>query len=259
MKNLVLAALVLFTLSSCEKVIDVDLNDSDPKYVIEGLLELGTHDFKVSLTQTTSYFTPQVPTGIAVAQITLSDNMGNSQVLTDAGNGLYTLSSFSTQSGIQYTLNVSTNNQSFQASAEMPSLVEADTLLVEDEDVVKLTFKDPIEDVNYYRLLLFVNGERLGENLLDDELLNGDVIERNLTNRRGPNSIEEDILPGDTVISYLQSVDSETYTFLTTLEQVSGGDGPGGTAPGNPVNNWSNGALGYFGAMANDISTIVIP
>ena len=60
-----LAAVAL--LNSCTKVIDINLNEADPKIVIEAELISGTHDFTVKITKTTDFFNPGQPVTVADA------------------------------------------------------------------------------------------------------------------------------------------------------------------------------------------------
>ena len=48
-------------LSSCTKVIDLNLNEADPKIVIEAELVSGTRDFTVKITKTSDFSTPASP------------------------------------------------------------------------------------------------------------------------------------------------------------------------------------------------------
>src|SRR5688572_23112344 len=57
MRRLILPALAISLLASCEKEITVDLPITDPKVVVEGTIETGEPPF-VLLTRTQSYFAP---------------------------------------------------------------------------------------------------------------------------------------------------------------------------------------------------------
>ncbi len=273
MKKIAVILVALFIITSCQEVIEVDLNEADPRYVIEGSVVLGTNDFRVSLTQTTSYFTSETPARIAGASMVLSDDEGNSHTLTDSGNGAYFLPSFTATSGTEYTLAVTVEDKSFTASAVMPSAIEIDTAFIEERDRISISFEDPAATVDFYRLQMFVNGlrENIGFNgsaslVIDDTFQNGEIIERSVGGSGGVpggggpgGSDDPSFITGDVVLIRLSEIDTKTYDFFRSLEDVSGGTGPGAAAPGNPVNNWSNGALGYFGTEAIDEVTIVVP
>ena len=64
---------------------------------------------------------------------------------------------------------------------------------------------------------------------------------------------------GDTIKVELICIDQGTYNYLDQLSEVSGG-GPsfGSSAPANPQNNFSNGAMGYFTAQAIDTQVVVV-
>jgi hypothetical protein len=55
-------------------------------------------------------------------------------------------------------------------------------------------------------------------------------------------------------------MDRAVYGYFETLSSVIAddqGDGPQ-VAPANPNSNWSNGALGYFGAFSDRSKSIII-
>ena len=65
MKKIVLLLFVFALFPSCEDVVEIDLNTSDPKLVIEAsvnLLEDGTSNSTVKLTLTAPFFDNQIPT-----------------------------------------------------------------------------------------------------------------------------------------------------------------------------------------------------
>lgn len=265
MKKLFAIILLGGLLSSCEKVIDVDLNDSDPKYVIESTMELGNHEFKVHISQTSSYFDADTVIGIEGATVSIMEENGNQQVLFDDGNGSYRIPFFSSNTGEEYTLMVTIANQSFEAKATMPRLIEADTVFLGERDRPEITFSDPIEEENYYRIQLFKNGEQINANrrfkeiMIDHTVINGNTMSQRLGAGGGFGNDGDDFVSGDELVVKLQSIDIDGYRFFSTLQDVSGGNGPGATAPGNPINNWSNGALGYFTAVASDAHSRIVP
>ena len=56
----------------------------------------------------------------------------------------------------------------------------------------------------------------------------------------------------------LLSLDKQTYEYYRTLQDLLFSNPIFGSTPANPENNLSNGALGYFGAYAVSLRTLII-
>ncbi|MBL7985659.1 MAG: DUF4249 family protein, partial [Flavobacteriales bacterium] len=89
MRKIILLALAAPAFISCEKEVDVDLPETDPKLVVEGVIENGLPPI-VILTRTQSYFAPTSLSSIAGifvkdAVITVSDG-SNTVTLQELGS-----------------------------------------------------------------------------------------------------------------------------------------------------------------------------
>ncbi len=253
--------LVLIGLMSCEKVIEVDLNESNPQYVIVSVLEEGEHDFTVKITQTTSFFDPKTPKRIDNALVRLYENETVIHALAYKSDGIYELSNFTAYAEKNYRLNVIVDDKEFNANLKMPKKVSIESVDFEFVDgengfgnQIKVSFNDPINEKNYYELNSY-QGEfeyeiRIGF-MTSDLGYDGQLITETLDGL---------YLSGDTVLIELRSIDSHYFEYFETLDNALGdGSGPGGTAPANPTTNWTNGALGYFGSGNSYRQTVVIP
>ena len=85
---------VLLGFSSCEKVIDVDLNDTEQKVVIEGSILRGDTLQRVRITKTQNFDESTAPPTVDNAVVTVIDNLGNAAVFTSVGNGWYELTGY---------------------------------------------------------------------------------------------------------------------------------------------------------------------
>lgn len=251
----------LLTLMSCEKVIQVDLNDSNPQFVIEAVLEEGEHDFTARITQTTSFFDPKTPKRIGNAVVKLYEDEQVAHTLVYKSDGFYELSNFTAIAGKNYRLNVIVDGKEFNASLTMPNkvpIVSVDYEFVDGEDgfgnQIKVSFNDPPNEKNYYELNTF--HDNLGYEakigfMTSDFGYDGQLITETLDGL---------FFSGDTVIIELKSIDVHFYDYFDTLDNALGdGGGPGGAAPANPTTNWTNGALGYFGSGNSYMQTVVVP
>jgi len=254
-------ALVLLaaTVTSCQKVIDVDLNSGDPKVVIEGGISDQPGPYHIRLTRTVNFDRPNEFPAISGASVRISDDAGNAEMLTETSPGIYTCSTLLGTPGRVYTLEVSADGEVYTSSSTLPDPVPIDSLTLEDAlfgagKTVNVHFRDPAGIVNYYRVIQVVNGvERKDIYGTDDKLLDGTEIQLTLFNQ-----LEDSLVNGDTVDIRLQSIDKISFEYFRTLAQLTGSGGPPSDAPANPISGISNGALGYFTAYSVKSKRIIV-
>lgn len=244
----VIFALLGLLLSSCEKVIDVDLNSADPKTVIEANLAEGQHTFHVRVYQTKDYFSDAPTVYFDNAAVTLSDNTGEFISLTPVGEGWYE-APVNAVAGKTYTLQVINDGATFTAMSILPEVVELKQLSYKKIDLpgeennqeVYLHFDDKPDVHNYYRILVMSN-DSLEQDLqyFDDKYIDGNAVQWSLINLYDK-GIHLDV--------ELRSIDAAAYRYYHTMEPILSGNTD--TAPGNPDSNWSGGALGYFIAYSS--------
>src|SRR5690349_13965130 len=115
-----LAAIVLFT--SCEKVINVDLDESEKKYVIEGeVSNIAATANTVKISQTKKFEEENTFEGVSDATVTIQVNDGNTYTLAETSTGIYTTTAFTGKPGSAYKLTVSLNGTVFTATSKMPA------------------------------------------------------------------------------------------------------------------------------------------
>jgi hypothetical protein len=247
----VLAAGIFF--GSCEKVIDVDLNKEDPKIVIEGRFTAGETASTVLITRTLNFDeTGPYPT-IDNAVVTVIDNLGNAQVLTFSGNGIYTTNGYPIVEGRSYTVSVTVDGTTYTATSTVPSLIEIDTLKILDiafgPDTIHALIParyDAAGVANYYQFDIYRNGERVpGIFLQNDDFTDGILVEEPL--------FAEDIESGDTALVNMYCIDQPVFNYFFALLQNET------ATPANPTSNFSGGCLGYFSARTKHTATVIIP
>ncbi|MEL6191171.1 MAG: DUF4249 domain-containing protein [Bacteroidota bacterium] len=266
MNRIFIFSLILFLASSCETVIDVDLDSTEPALVIEALLQEGTHDFEVKISRTQDYFDAEVIPFESQTEVSLSNNLGESWVIPQEDAGLHQRE-VSAQSGVLYTLTVRVDGQEYQAVSTLPEQVSIDSLTFEYEDAnpfldegyeVFINFTDPLEVANFYRVLYDEDGvpQRESEDyqVVDDQLIDGNEVELPLFRKTFP--------PQTELLIELRSLNEAGYEYYFSLGDIIGAqNGPGGgnAAPGNPVSNWTGDVLGYFIAYSSDTIRTVLP
>lgn len=252
-------AMSMFSLPACQKVIDIDLNSASPQIVIEAAISDGSESAAVRVSRTVNFDEPNVFPPVVGALVTLSDNAGNTEALTETLPGYYSASTMAGIPGRIYTLTVNIGSEKYVARSTMPPVVEIDSLEVEKdpihgEKIISVHFKDPIGISNYYRFVEILNGlQQEFIFLIDDRLRDGTTVTSTLLAQ------DNKLKSGDSVSVRLESIDEGTFEYFRTAAQISS-QGRGQTAsPANPRTNLSNGALGYFSAYSARSRAIVIP
>jgi len=264
--RIVLSLAPLLVFSGCQKVINVDLNEAAPRIVIEGLINDRGGPYSVTITKSGSYFNQPVLPSVSGADVTITDNTGITDTLREATPGIYVTSRTMGTPGRTYTLKVISDNREYSGTSTMLSHVNIGSLKLVKSEFQRLDFsgntqheinmeihcffKDPVEEKNFYRIKVLKNDSINTQNyrLYDDQYTNG--LETELRVARAE--------AGVTFRVELLSIDKQTYEYYRTLDDLLFTNPFFGSTPANPNNNLSNGALGYFGAVAISSKTIII-
>lgn len=264
--------LLLLALASlnCQKVVVIDLNQANPKLVIDANITDQAGPYNIILSKSGNYFEPNLTfPPVSNAIVIVSDDLGNIDTLKESSTaGIYKSSTLIGQSGRTYMMNVTSERNKYAAVSSMPQKVYIDSLYYikrpnsrngEPGYDIYITFKDPPETGNYYRLNVHagyfipsdsVDGRRY--RLYSDKLTNGSEMSERVRAGRL-------ITAGDTISVDLLSIDKATYDYFNTLSDILSSDGAATSlAPANPNTNLSNGALGYFAAYTMDRRTIIL-
>lgn len=267
MKNIFLIILSLFLVTSCEKEIDLDLENQSGKIVIEGNVTDQAGPYYVKITRSVAFTEANQYPAIENAQVILSDNAGQTETLQYAGNGMYKTTNFIGQSGRIYTLKITAEGQQYTAQSTMPEAVSFDGL---EQDSFMVG-----GETSYTLLPVFTDPQALGDHYLFSFTVNNnpkkffsefsDNVNNGMPNQRPlllPNDDSEaddiKVVAGDTIHVEMQCIDENVYTFYSALLQLSDGGPGGGVTPANPPSNISNGALGYFSAHTVRTRSVVI-
>ncbi len=255
----ILFAAAVTLLSSCTKVIDVDLNSKEPQIVIEGKIDNRATIDTVLITNTVNFSESNSFPAVSGATVSITDDLGATEVLTEVIPGKYIIKSMQGVPGRKYILSVFVNNKTYKAESTMPMPVNMDSLIVQKNagfggDAIQIlpVFLDPAGKVNFYRFKEYINGKRVDANFLyNDRLRDG------LPNARALRSfgVDDEIKIGDKIWVEMYCIDEANYKYFYSLNQNTNGQT---AAPANPVTNWSNGALGYFSAHTLQVKTVTI-
>jgi hypothetical protein len=252
--------------TACEKVITLDLNAADRKYVVEAEISDKANSCSVILTQTKNFDDNNTFDGVSNAEVTVTDNNGAPIKLNQTTPGVYEASALKGIPGHTYQLTVKVDGQTFAATSTMPALVPFDSLYItertffdETNKYATLAYTDPVGRGNAYRYIQYVNGVKEKTIFVrDDDLTDGRPIERALFFFSDDNEEDEKKLKtGDSVRVDLLTIDYNIYKYWYSLAQSSTGENQSAT-PGNPITNITGGALGYFSAHTIQSKSIVV-
>lgn len=251
MKNTLKLFALLVLFASCEKEIDLKLDDRSGQLVIEGNITDQPGPYYVQLTRSVPFTQTNVYPAVADATVTISDQTGKTNVLVYAGNGRYKTSGLNAIVGNTYTLNVTVDGKTYTANSKLPPAVALDELLQDSikfagevRYAVRPIYTDPPLPGNNYRFIISVNGKsNKAYNLISDNIDNGKVNQRAFPIIN--DSDLEEVKKGDLITVEMQCLDQPIYTYYNALAEING---RGGVTPANPPSNISGGALGRFSA-----------
>jgi Domain of unknown function (DUF4249) len=260
-KNLIyivsVVAMLFFT--SCEKVIDIDVDDADQQLVVEGILNDDGGPAIVYITRTVGLnATNNFPT-VDNADVKLTDDAGNSYAFTLIKPGVYLSDSITTVSLRRYTLTINADGRTYTAQAQMPSLVSYDSLGIDslgffgNSSYQLIPYHpDPVNVKNFYRYKIYVNDEAdKALYVTNDDFSDGRYASR-------PYFSDVEMEPGDTLTMEMYNIDEAIYLYFFSLSQSVSGQDQSAT-PANPISNFNGGCLGYFSAQTKRSNTVIIP
>lgn len=259
MKNILKLVAASILLSSCNKVVNIDLNEADKKVVIEATLYDGAQPFLVNITKSTDYYGREQQATVNNAEVSISTNDGSYLTVPQVENGIYALPTFTAIPGHSYILKVKVDGKEYTAQSTMPYNVPIDSLTYQykDDDLgdagyeLSYAYTDPVDQENNYLMFLTVN-DTLLNNPFDLLLFNDKDA---FSNAEG-NNFYKRFKKGDKISVELRGMDNNVYLYFKTLREIL--TNQNGPAPANPVTNIQGGALGYFGAFNRSTKEVTI-
>ncbi|MEZ4938254.1 MAG: DUF4249 domain-containing protein [Crocinitomicaceae bacterium] len=258
--------ILILIFASCEKIIDVDIPDSEPQIVIEGKINTDTTLYSVFIRKTVAY-NSTADSYVSGAVVTLSDYIGNSQILNYVGNGEYQTTLMYGEIGRTYTLNVLNEGVEYQNYSSIKSPVQLDSVRVlyippntypgVDEGLYpQVYYTDPAGLGDRFRIILIKNDTVF--NSADDYFLTDDVYDDGLQDIVSFFGERFKLKPGDKLKVEFWTLNEHVFDYFETLENIiSQGFAPTGV-PDNPNSTWTNGALGVFNAYSYDSDSLVV-
>jgi len=250
-----------FMLSSCKKVINLDLGNVSGELVIEGNFTNVSGPQYVVLSRNVPFTSTNVYPPVTGATVTIADNRGNQYQLTEGPAGTYSINPAFGFGSRTYTLTVTTGGKTYTASSTMPGTVPLDSISAKPnyfnagsgEKVITVHFQDTPGIPNQYRFVMYVNKVQVKSIFAyDDEFIDGKYVNLDLEQN------DTKIYAKDTVTVEMQCIDKPIYTYWFTLSQQQANNPGGQVAPANPPTNITPTTLGYFSAHTTQTVTLVV-
>jgi Domain of unknown function (DUF4249) len=249
--------LILLSFCSCEEKIMVNLEEGNPKVVIEGYITNSNNPGMLKLFRSQEFFNQSLFTPIENASVQIESQV-TTEELSEEAPGYYLFSRRGEIPGRTYTLKVKTGNENFGATVELPYPVAIDTVYFrpgifhKDSLNVIVEFQDPPTSENYYRIKLYFNRKFVVNDyfLVTDAFTDGKKMVVPIYNRY--------FAPGDTITVELLNLEKTTWKYFKGLSEALQ-EGVNSQAPGNPPSNITGGALGIFGAYSSTVWLGIAP
>jgi Domain of unknown function (DUF4249) len=259
-------------LTSCQKVINLDLNSAAPQLVVEANISDTPGPYYVKLSKTVNFNNINSIPPVSGATVEITDSSGNGETLTELSAGIYRTDKLQGVPGQLYRLTIHSEGQLYESEARMPYPVDNFSVQVIREEAddhsaggnaadpqpgyqVNFEIQDPAEYKNYYRFIVYYkNFQMSSRRVIDDQYHNGKIIADEFGLHDTIN-----FEPGAAMVVELQNIDAGAYNFFRTLRDGIAGMSFLSASPSNPISNISNNALGYFSAYSVNLGYATIP
>lgn len=260
--------ITFFFLTSCEKVVDVDLDTAPPQLVVEASINWdkdtdGSQQF-IKLTTTTDYFSSTIPT-VSGATVFITNSSNVVFDFTEGSNpGIYECTTFLPVINESYTLTIVYDGETYMATDTLlatPPIKRIeqkdDGGILGDDIEVKFFYDDIVNETNFYLQQIDDPYKVIPEfGILEDRFFEN--------NELFGLYFSEDLKSGDELTFTLNGITQNYYNYMNILLNQTGSGNPFGTPTstirGNVVNqtNFDNFALGYFRLSERSKVTYII-
>ncbi len=244
--------------TSCEEVVDVDLETAPAKLVIEAVInwEKGSSGKQqiIKLSTTTGYFENQIP-AVSNAVVFIKNSKNQKFNFTEFNKtGNYICNDFKAELNEEYTLTVISKGNTYTATEILKSVApitrieqKNDSGFTGEDIEIKAYFTDPADEDNFY-LFKYVYSSKITSNyyVSEDKFYQGNEI--------FSSAVDEDLKAGDEVEVTHYGISRQYFNYMNILVSIAGSNiggpfqSPPATVKGNIINTTdkNNYPLGYF-------------
>jgi hypothetical protein len=275
MRYIIITILAALSLISCDEPLILDIEQTPSKIVIEGLVTNKPGFQRVKITRTAGFYESGKTPRVTNAAVRVTDNLG--QVFSFVHNpnnhadsaGIYVPQTpFTGQIGRTYTLTVNVDEEVYEATDLLQSVIPMDSLkyaIDEDQEedpeeegkIYELLMfaREPQDELNFYLFKFYRNDSLIHFNETDIYYTDDEFLAENL------DGVESPVYYGLNDMGKVEvySLSRQGYVYYNDLSSLLNNDGGMfGPIPSSPRTNLSNGALGFFQVSAVNEKSIKI-
>jgi hypothetical protein len=271
-KRILYSILVLLAAAGCTERIEVELDETSARLVVDGCVATDNKTYQVNLTRSAGYFYNAPMPRVTGATVTLSDGP-NTYALAETRpgeSGVYATDKvFEGKASRTYTLRVElqepiSGHTTFEASSVLNPVTSIDSVSCEFHPdygkegtwFVNLWAQEPGDEVNYYMFDLYRNGILMTDSIhkkeiSEDIFFNGNYLSGLTVMYLDQSIAGQKLFPGDTITLQVSGITKEYFNFIDQVKR-SGFNLPFFSGPpANIQGNVSNGAIGFFSAYSS--------
>lgn len=267
--------IALLMMTACEKTVELDLQQTEPRIIIEGLVTNKPNYQYVKVTKSVGFYESGESPRVDNASVFVTDDQGNAFTFVhNPGNNADSIgyylpaTSFTGEIGRTYKLTVSIDEQVYEGSDFLNPVTKIDSLAsrVNDDEKddpkdynkfyeVLMYAKEPQATTDYYLFKFYRNDSLKVYNDTDIYFADDEVLGENIDGIPSPIYYA----PGDLARIEMYSLSRDGFVFYNDLQNLLQNDGGLFTQPpSNSRSNLSNGALGFFQASALEVRSITV-
>lgn len=267
-KNISIVFLFSITLLvSCEKEIAINLNKSNPRYVIEGNISNVLNESEVLITRTLNFDETNIYPTVSNAIVTITDTtLQLTDTLKEKKAGIYSKFGLCGIEGHTYRLNIKIDSEVFTSLSTLPYPLHLDTLQQLNlagqvgadgppagtpgaGSMIQIlpVYKNTTGTDKYFQFVISKNDS------LQNSIIARSDLASNPTNFPFPLFVRAK--KNDTLVVDMQFIDKNVYDYFYGLNRNLG---QFSATPSNPASNINNGALGFFKAHTSQRIRMVI-
>ncbi len=277
LKTIILIFAISISLWNCTERIDIELDSTYTRLVVEGFITNDTTAHWVRLSETSDYFHNETAPAVTGAEVTIDDGEQVHRLTeSDTAKGWYLTSpDYHGMPGRTYTLvirNVDIDEdgelEEYTASSTMKPVNPIDSIKIEWFDTFFSGYQVRVwawdsPDPDWYAFKVWKNGVLVTDTLYElivqnDEFFNGNYTYGIPSQFLSTDKPEEVVEVGDTITFEINGITEEYYGYVIEAQsqvfpQTPLFSGP----PANIRTNFANGAIGFFEAYSVQYSSTI--
>lgn len=275
--TIIIALAISFLLWNCSERIEIDLDSTYTRLVVEGQVTSDTTAHWIRLSETSDYFYNQVAPAVSGARVSFDD--GESvHLLTESDTlpGWYQTSpDYHGIPGRTYTLRIGNvdidkdgETEDYSAASKMNPVNPIDSIKIEWFDTFFSGYQVRIwawdsPQPDWYAFKVRKNGILLTDTLYEmivqsDEFFNGSYTHGIPSQFLSTDKPDEVVEVGDTITFEINGITEEYYKYIIEAQSQVGPQIPLFSGPpANIRTNFNNGAIGFFEAYSVNYSSTI--